>query len=345
MRRVIGGVVLAIAGIPALFGAIMASGMTWAITEKWFSEAKAKEMTARVPKAAEAVWKTVQRPGYIKDKDTRVWVEAMQKIKPSPVEVARKAGIVAWLQSEIPRAFGEISDIIKGKKAPHPVYLDTKPLRQALLSPEVKSYVERLFAAMPSCEPAQIMQWQEVMATAGKGHLPACNPGPALVGAGVEVAVRKFAPKKDRFRLTDSSQVRRSFKVHMGRVTMWVLMLAALFLIVLGSLIGGEGAKGFLRWMGVATLLGAGGAALIAGGLKAIVASAWASDPSRWDIESTEPFWHTEIGREVLAQMAWFFDSLFSDLFGTVLKLAGMVLLLGLGLLVASIFAPKPAST
>lgn len=343
-RRIIGGLILALAGIPALFGAIMASGMTWAIFENWFSEARAKEVTRRIPASAEAVWKSLQKEENIKDPETRVWIDAMRKTKPSPVEVARQAGIFKWLETEIPRAFGELGDIVKGKKSPHRVVIRTKPLREAVTGPIVKDYIKKLFAALPSCTPDQFTRWQALIASNGKGSLPSCNPGAGMVSAGVDLAAQKFAPKKDEFPIMDSPHRSRPMRMRPGRAVLWILMFAALILIVLGSAIGGAGLRGFLRWAGTSTLIGAVGAALLGLGLGAITKSMWAADPSSWDIKSSEPFWNTAVGHEILRQLAWLFDAMFSDLFGAVVKLAGMVCLLGIGLLVASVFAPKPAN-
>ncbi len=341
-RRVIGGLILALAGIPALFGAIMVSGMTWAMFENWFSEARVRQVTNRIPKSAEAVWQSIQKKEDIEDPATKAWIEAMRKTKPSPVEVAKQAGIFTWLETEIPRAFGELGDIVKGKKAPHRVVIHTTPLRDALTGPLVKDYIKKLFLALPSCEPDQVIRWQRLIESNGQGSLPACNPGAGMVSSGVDLAAVKFAPKKDEFPIMDSPHMKQSRRIRMGRTMMWILLLAALFLILVGSAIGGLGLRGFLRWAGTSTLLGAVGAAVLALGLGAIVEHIWATDPSSWDIQTTQPFWNTAVGHEVLRQMAWFFDAMFSDLFSAVAKLAGMICLLGIGLLAASFFTPKP---
>jgi len=340
-RRIAGGLILALLAVPALFGTVMVVGMSRSVLNGWFSEENAKKVTKKIPGLAADAFEAAKAPGAISDPATKAWVEAAAKLKVSPVDVLKRVGVFAWVDSEVPRIMGIYGAMLHGHRPLGRVTMELKPLKEALSSPQMRQYLADVLRQLPACGPKGQTMWAQRVQQHATARLPACNPGVGLEPQAVNLVVDRVAKIPDETVLGHSDRDVPKIVLLGGTRFIWLLFFVPGLLLVAGALIYGSAGRRFWGAMGTATLVGGGLAAALSGLIKGMMSGVVHTDPSSWSWEGTAAFWNTDAGHILGKKMASLAAVFMNDLFTSVLVVAGWVCLIGVVFLVVSLFVRR----
>ena len=192
-RAIIGALVLFFLGIPALGTIIWATGVTTAVVSEEFMSEIPKEIVAEVPALVDDVYRAALEPGGVRDPNAKLWVEALGKVDTTPSKVLEDSGVYGWLRNELSAAFEGMGKVMRGEMEGKDLVLDLKPLKAALASDVLRSYVRDIIGNLPPCAGARLAEWQNAPPDRRRVEdLPACNPGPEVIDAAIDIVVANF---------------------------------------------------------------------------------------------------------------------------------------------------------
>ena len=351
VRKIIGLVLIVFFGLPILFGMIWAVGLIKATVSPEFLTDLPRQVIAEVPAKADEIFRDAQSEEYIADANTRAWFQAAAKSGSTPSQLMAKTGLNDWLTGELSGSLRQVGRVLRGEVRPRPIAIDLKPLKQALLSPEVESFLEATLNNLPPCDEQGTNGWSEVAAF-GPGHrtIPACRPDPESSKAALAAARTKAVGD-----MPDDIEVFRNvhnfpaFPLGLSRsITMlsYLLFLIPAAFIFLGAVIADSTPSGFLKWSG---------ASILAGGIPALLLALAVKYFSLWGLAGGGFAWHgertSELADLVFDRLRNVPETLINQLFSPVILVAALVCVAGVVLFALSYSArktsrraPKPAS-
>jgi hypothetical protein len=352
VRKIIGLFLIVFFGLPILFGIIWAVGLIKATVSPEFLSDLPRQIISEIPVRADEIFRDAQSDQYIRDADTRAWFQAVAKAGESPSELMAKTGLIDWMSGELSGSLREIGQILRGERRPRPVAIDLRPLKAALLSPEVDRFLEATLNNLPACDESGRKAWAEV-ALVGAAHRrpPACRPDLSEARAGL-LGARERAVNgiDDEVPIFQGTRHFPAFPLGLSRtiaLSSYLLFLIPAVFIFLGALIADSSPAGFLKWSGVSVFVG---------GLPALVLALSAKYFSLWAIGGGALTWHehpaSELGELVFDKMKGIPERVVTQLFSPVVLVALLVCVAGVVLFALSYSVrsgaketPKPAST
>src|SRR4030065_966503 len=151
-RRFIGLILILFFGLPSLFGIIWAVGMIKASVSAEFLTELPRKIIADIPETAYEIFREAQNEQYIGDSDTRTWFQAAAKTGISPRDLMEKTGLLQWMEGEVSDSLKEIGRVLRGERRPRPIVVNLRPLKEALLHPEMDLFLEKTLANLPPCD-------------------------------------------------------------------------------------------------------------------------------------------------------------------------------------------------
>jgi hypothetical protein len=335
-RRFIGLILIVFFGLPSLFGIIWAVGMIKGSVSDEFLTELPRKIIAEIPERADEIFRDAQDEQYVSDSGTRAWFQAAAKTGISPRELMDKTGLLEWLGGELNDSLKQIGRVLRGERRPRPIIIDLRPLKEALLHPEMDLFLEKTLENLPPCDERGLQAWSDYVA-AGWRHreLPACRPDMTLAKTVLSEARARAANDID-------NEVEVFEGVHhfpflpLGLSRTITLLSYFLFFIpaafiFLGALIAASSPASFCRWSGISILVG---------GIPALVLSLFTKYLSLWAIQSAPFSWHdrwaSDLGDLVLEKLGWIPERVIDQLFSPVIWVALFVCLVGVVLIALS---------
>jgi len=333
-RKILGALILGFIGIPVLFGIIWAVGMVRATVSSEFLTEVPREIINEIPGALNGLYADLRDERIHLDPGARAWLEAAEKTGIPPAELLEKTGLLAWMKGELSDSLRQVGEILRGESDMRRIEIDMRPLKTALLHPEMTRFIERTLENLPVCTDQNLQTWQARLDDADHGgELPACRPD--LAGA-KDVLMNRIS--WDVNRIDDSVQVlesshpfpirRMGISRFLSTVSYLLFLLPALF-IFLGAVLADPTTAGKLRWSGISILIGSVPVLIMAFFLKKV--TSWAIGLGSWGWSGTSP-WETALADK----LAWIPDRILSALFTPVFNTAGVVAVLGIVLIALS---------
>ncbi|MCX6565590.1 MAG: hypothetical protein NTW38_04085, partial [Candidatus Aminicenantes bacterium] len=292
-RKILGTSLVVLIGLPVLFGVIWAVGLVRASLSSDFLTKLPQEIIAEIPASMDGIFAAARDENLRMDPGARAWIQAAEKTGIRPSELLEKTGILGWMKGEVSRSLNQVGEVLRGETSIHSISIDMRPLKAALLHPEMDRFLEGLVDNLPPCDEQGMKIWQDRLSS-GFGHgenLPACRPVEAAVAKQVLFGERGREVEK----IEDSVEVMENvhpFPFERFGVTKAATMLSYLLfllpalIILAGVWLANRTAGGRLRWAGISTLAGSLPVLLMAFVLKRF--SSWALDGgwvfrhSRW---------------------------------------------------------------
>ncbi len=348
VRKILGLCLIIFLGLPILFGVIWAVGMIKASVSPEFLSELPREIIADIPDKADEIFREAQDISRIEDENTRAWFEAAARAGVSPRELMQKTGLLDWMQGELSESLRQVGLLLRGERRPRPIVIDLRPLKDALLHPEIDRALEATLNQLPPCDERGLEVWKEHAEDRhGRRELPACRPDPAMAKEVLFSARAEAVRDMDNdFEIFEDVHPFPFFRFGLSRaitVLSYFLFLIPAAFIFLGSIVAASSPASFFRWSGISILAGSVPALLLSSATKYF--SMWAINaaPFSWHHE-----WRTDLGELVLDKFAWIPARIVDELFSPVIAVAVIVSVVGIVLLVISFNArstPQKAGT
>jgi hypothetical protein len=336
VRKIIGLILIVFFGLPLLFGAIWAVGLIKATVSPKFLTDLPRQIITEIPARADEIFRDAQSDTYIRDENTRAWFQAAAKTGITPSELMARTGLLQWMSGELSGSLRQIGQVLRGDKRPRPIVIDLRPLKEALLSPEVGRVLEATLNNLPPCDESGQKAWVDIAAF-GPRHreLPACRPDPSVTRDELQKA-RELAVGRidDEITVFNAARHVPVFPLGLSRtisLLSYLLFLMPAVFIFLGAVIADSSPAGFLRWSGVSVFVG---------GIPALVLALSAKYFSLWAIGGGALSWHddrvSELGELVFDKMRDIPERIVSHLFSPVVIVALLVCVAGVVLFALS---------
>jgi hypothetical protein len=329
-RKIIGLVIIIFLGLPSLFGIIWAVGMIRATVSPEFLSELPREIIADIPGAADEIFREAQNPQAIANENTRAWFQAAAKTGISPKELMERTGLLAWMEGELSEALRQIGLVLRSERRPREIVISLRPLKEALLHPEIDRFLEGTLSNLPPCNEQGLQAWAAWAGNiSGRNKLPACQPG-LKVAKAVLLSERTRAVENIEDEIEIFKDVRgfRFFPFGLTgtvRIFSYFLFLIPIVLIFIGVIIATSSAARIFRWFGASVFLG---------GLPALALALFAKYFSLWAIKFAPFSWHDEWGAElgelVLDKVRWIPLRILDQLFTPVIIVAAVVCAVGI---------------
>ena len=336
VRKILGLCLIIFIGLPILFGVIWAVGMIKASVSAEFLTELPREIIADIPDKADEIFREAQDRANITDADTRAWFQAAAKAGFSPRDLMKRTGLLDWMQGELSESLRQIGLVLRGERRPRPIVVDLRPLKEALLHPEVDRFLEETLNQLPPCDERGLMIWKERAEDRhSRRELPACRPDQAMAKEVLFSARAEAVRDMDNdFEVFGDIRPFPFLRFGLSRaitVLSYFLFLIPAVFILLGSIIAAQSPAGFFRWSGISVLAGSVPALLLA--LVTKYFSLWAIDaaPFSWHNE-----WSSELGELVLDKFGWIPARIVDELFSPVIGVAMVASVVGIVLFVVS---------
>jgi hypothetical protein len=328
-RRFIGLILIVFFGLPTLFGIIWAVGMIKASVSAEFLTDLPRKIIADVPGTVDEIFQEAQDEQYVGDNATRTWFQAAAKTGISPRELMEKTGLMDWLQGELSDSLKDIGRVLRGERRPRPIVIDLRPLKEALLHPEMSLFFEKTIENLPACGEQGLKEWADLVAEGGRHHeLPACRPDLTVAKAALsEAQARAVNDMDNEVEVFEGVHNFPWLPLGLSRVitflSYFLFIIPAAF-ILLGALIAASSPAGFCRWSGTSILVA---------GVPALLLSLFTKYASLWAIQAAPFSWHdrwaSDLGDLVLNKVRWIPERVIDQLFSPVIWVALFVCLVG----------------
>jgi hypothetical protein len=344
MRKVLGGLFLFLVAGPILGAAIWGVGIARGVLGEGFLEEVPKEVIRQLPEVVEETFQAAKEPGAVKDPDAAAWVAAAARVEKTPSQVLEESGIYAWMEEELSGTITDAHRALKGEIAAKDVTLDLRPLKTAITSGPMRTWLDDVLGQLPACDPAGVERWQLAVRRLGKAkQLPPCNPGISMNSIAVQTVIDGMVEFPDQVSPIQEKDLPSGVNaLQVANEALWVLFLVPLILLIIGAAICSTRLAGFLRWLGIGTLFGSLSALILAWSTQGAIAAALAMDPAQWHLPKDTPFWTSEASQALARRAMDLTSFLLEKLFEPVVTTGWIVLAAGAIVLGLS-FLPKDA--
>ena len=337
--KIFGFIVVVLIGMPVLFAITWASGLTSAALSEGFFDNMSRQVIERMPALIETGYAAFQEPGALERPDDRQWAAALGQVEPPLPKLLERTGLYSWLTEEVARTVRAVGEAVQGERAAESVTIDMRPLKQALVHPELLEYLRQVLAKLPPCDAAQAQRWREHAFSRrmdGDERLPPCHPGLEVTDRAEAVISAHTAAIPDTIRVFGEGETPPFDVARTVHSVVWLLFLLPVLLIGGGSILGARDGRGILRWSGTATLVTA-----LFSLLLAALASGWLLPYLPLHFQGDDAMFTGEAGqklaRDVLSLLGGFLD----DMFSPVRTGSGVVGLVGAALLGGSFLVKR----
>ena len=326
-RTIIGLLIIIFLALPILVGVIWTVGVTKAAVSPELISDLPREIIDEVPRYMDDIIRDAQDPAVIRDADTRTWFTAISRASLKPSDLLERSGISGWMEGELSRSLAEIGETLRGQRDPDPIFLDLRPLKEALRSGEIERYVEQVLEQLPACDEDGLNAWTALSERSSWDFedLPSCHPdmdlAMSVMRAELTADVDDVPNEIEFFEGVDF------VPFGFSKAIVWLsyfLFLIPVGFLILGSLIGSSSAGSFCRWFGVSTFIGGMiplGMSLFIGGI-----AQWAI---RWAPHFNREEWTSELGLLVLDKIDWIPMMIVDKIFSPVAVVSGIVCIAG----------------
>ena len=326
-RKILGALLIIFIGLPALFAVIWAVGMVRATVSSDFLTDVPQEIIKEIPGSLNGVYAALREGGLDMDPGVRAWLEAAEKTGIRASELLEKTGMLAWMKGELSDSLRQIGEILRGESDVRRIEIDLRPLKTALLHPEMTRFFERVLENLPACADGDLLAWKARLDDADRGgELPACRP--AAAGAG-DVLFNRISREVNRiddavpvFKSSRPFPFRRVGITRFVSTISYLLFLVPALFIFLGAVLADPTTAGKFRWAGISVLAGSVPVLIMAFFLKKI--TRWAIGLGTWGWSGTSP-----LETALMNQFSWIPDRILSALFTPVFNTAGVVAVVG----------------
>ncbi len=327
-RTILGLLIMIFFAIPALFGIIWAVGLTQAVVSQKMLSELPQEIIAEIPNLVDGVLLAAKDENIDMHPEGRIWLQAAAKVAQSPRELLEETGLNDWLQKELSETLSTVSDILNGKTEARNVWLDLRPLKQALNHPAMERYLMQLVENLPVCTSEQIRSWEQKIQDHGNyNDLPPCRPE-ASTSIDAVASIRNNFTREipDQVNIFENNHFPyRKFNIAKTVMSFtYLLFLIPAFLIIMGALVASRSKSLFFRWSGGVTLIGGGLALGLATLVKQIIPWSTNFHPGRYSPHWLE--WNDVVG-DHMQGIALIFTR---HLVAPVITVAGAVCVVGL---------------
>jgi len=328
-RKIIGLLLIIFIGLPTLFGIVWAVGMIKAAVSPEFLSDLPREIIAELPETADEIFRDARSEQFITDDQTRAWFDAAAKSGISPRELLEKTGLMAWIQDEVSDSLRQFGLVLKGERRPRPISINLRPLKSAILHPEMERFLLETLNQLPPCDEQGMKAWVDVATSGSSRSLPACRPDPAAAKEALLHARSRLVEHiDDEFEVIETSYhfpvVPFGFSRMVSYLSYLLFLIPAAF-IFLGAVIGAASPAGIFRWSGISVLAGGFPALLLSLGTKYISLWAIRAWPQGW-----YEAWPTELGDLVMDKLSWIPMRVVDQLFTPVIGVAAVVCVVGI---------------
>jgi len=346
VRKILGALLIILIGVPILFGVTWAVGLVRATVSSEFLTELPREIIAEIPNRADEIFLAAQNENIVSDPGTRAWFQAAAKTGISPRDLMKTTGLQAWMEGELSASLGQVGEVLRGEKPLRSISINLKPLKEALLHPDVDRFLEGTMANLPPCDEKGLQAWQDLAVDRGGRHeLPACRPDPAVAKEVLfRERVRAVRDMDDKVEVFEDV---RPFPFHRLGITRAVTMASYLLFIIpaliilLGVFIAAPSPASRLRWSGISVM---------AGGIPVLLMALVIKKYSLWALNggffSWRAPWSNDFGELILDKLGWIPSRIIDGLFSPVISVAAIVMVIGIVLLALSSTArtlPKSA--
>ena len=337
-RKILGALLVVLIGLPVLFGIIWAVGLVRATVSSDFLTELPAEIIAEIPGSLDGIYAAARDERLDMEPGSRAWFQAAEKTGIPPRELLEKTGILGWMKGELSESLRRVGEVLRGESAVRSVTIDMRPLKAALLHPEMGRFLDRLIDNLPPCDEAGMKAWQGRLSVGfgRRDDLPACRPVEASVAK--EVLSGELAREVEK--IDDTVEVFenvRPFPFPRFGVSRAVTMLSYLLflfpalIILAGVWLANLTAAGRLRWGGISILAGSLPVLMIAFFLKRL--SSWVFDGG-WAFRHSG--WTNHWDTVLLDKLSWIPDRVMNAFFSPVFNTAAVVALIGVVLIAVS---------
>jgi hypothetical protein len=327
-RTILGLLIMIFFAIPILFGIIWAVGLTQAVVSSKMLSELPREIIAEIPGLVDRVLLTAKDENIQLDPDTRTWLTAVAGVATTPKELLKETGLNDWLEKELSESLRTVGDILNGKTEARNVWLNLRPLKQALNHPAMELYITQVLEKLPACSPEQAKIWERIIQD--QDHydaLPPCRPEASLsinAAASIRSSFTRDIPDEINFFKNSHFPFHR---VNIAKTVMsftYLLFLIPAAFIFLGAIIAARCKSHFFRWSGAVTMIGGGLALGLATTVKQIIPWSMRFNPGQFS--SHWLHWNDVIGDHLGGIMLIFTRHLVAP----VIAAAGAVCVVGL---------------
>jgi hypothetical protein len=338
IRKLIGLFIILFIVLPLMFGIIWTVGITKAAVSPDMVQKVPQMIISEVPDIIE---NSIERfkLNDINNKDSRRIIKAIKESGVSVDEFFDKSGLSKWLNTELSDSFYKIGEILKGNLSPEIIYLNMKPLKEALTADWTMNYIKRVFENLPVCNDEEMNEWENIIRGSDlKSDFPVCryldsNSVSSLIKRNIKNDMRDIPDKVEIFNPGDDFPI----GLNISRLTIslsYILFLFPFLLLFLGSFIADSTKTGFLRWSGYSTL---------ASGIIPLTTGYLLKDI----IKITNNFFNVSVikngfDRIFYEDISFLTSKILDYLFTPVIKLSAVIVLIGVVIIGFSYILEKP---
>ncbi|MBN1938256.1 MAG: hypothetical protein JW843_01620 [Candidatus Aminicenantes bacterium] len=337
-RKVLGSLIVVLIGLPILFGIIWAVGLVRATMSSEFLTDLPQEIISEIPSSLDGLYTAAKDPSVYMDQEARAWFLAAEKTGIAPRELLEKTGMMGWMKGELSGSLRRIGEVLRGEADMRAVTIDMRPLKTALLHPEMERFLGAMIESLPACDDQGLKDWEDIFGEERSWgrDLPACRPIDAeaaktLVLSRLNRDVERIDDTVDVFEGSEPFPFRRFGVARTVTAMTYSLFFLPAIFILLGVWIANRNAAGRLRWAGISVLAGSGPVFLMALFLKKL--GSWAMDGRwmswRWD-------WNSGFESTLMDKFGWIPGRIFESFFTPVFNTAAVVAVIGVVLIALS---------
>jgi len=258
MRRVFALLIVVFLGLPTLFAAIWAVGLTRAALSPELLADLPHRVVSQLPELADDLVAAAEDGRTQVDPDSRTWLRAIARSPMKLDEALHRSGLSAWAEGELSDSLTRFGQVLRGRADPDEATLDLRPLKVALQSEALVTFSAGVTSSLPPCDAGGQVRWQNVMET-GCGEIPPCRPPEGTVAMTWKNTVaRALRDMPDRVRyFHDDHPFPPGVNWAKAAVTISALVfLLPLLLLAAGAGVAGGGWGKFLHWLGLSAVAG-----------------------------------------------------------------------------------------
>ncbi len=341
-RKIIGSLLVIFIGLPVLFGVTMAVGLVRATVSDKFLSDLPRDIIAEIPGTVDGLFRDIRDKDLRADEATQAWFDAAEKTGISPRTLMESTGLMAWLQGEVSESLRQLGEVLRGNSPVRSIAIDMRPLKKALLHPDMDRFFESLVANLPPCDERNQEIWKEKAAGVHDGRdLPPCRPDAVLArDIFLNERTRAVEDIDDTIQILENVHPFPFERFGFAKVITWgsyLLFLLPALIILAGVLIAAKTRSGRLLWSGISVLVGSVPALILALGIQKFTAWVMRVGSFSWH----HP-WSSDVGRVVMDRLDWIPLQIVNTLFSPVVGVAAVVAVIGM-VLIALSYSHRPA--
>jgi hypothetical protein len=260
--------------------------------------------------------------------ESRTWLTAIAGVATTPNELLRETGLNDWLEKELSESLRTVGNILNGKTEARNVWLNLRPLKQALNHPAMELYITQVLEKLPVCSSEQASTWERIIQDQSHyDSLPPCRPEASLnINATALIRSNFTRDIPDEINFFKNSHF-PSHRINIAKTVMsftYLLFLIPALFILFGALVAAGRKSHFFRWSGTVTMIGGGLALGLATLVKQIIP--WSMHFSQGQYSSHWLHWNDVIGNHLEGVILIFTRHLVAP----VIAVAGAVCVVGL---------------